>query len=259
MKRAWRVLRSAFFWALSGLHFFTVCPALVLLGIFVDPRRNDRPQRLLSRNILRLAGAGFEVRYAPGFDRSRTSFFVSNHVNLFDAFVIYSAIPQLVRGWELESHFKIPAYGWMEKRFGNVPVPLNPRPADLKRILQLTRQALESGVSLIVFPEGSRTLNGRVGPFHRGVFNMAIELGYPIVPMTIVGSFEFNRKGSWMLNPSKIVVHMHDTIDTAGLTHAQVEELRQRVHAIVSAPINEHMGLPKFTAETDRTRRSAED
>ncbi len=240
MKRAWRVLRSIFFWIVSIVHFFPVCSALVLLGIFVDPRKNDRPQRILFRNVIRLAGTKFEVRFSPGFDRTRTSFFVCNHVNLFDAFVIYSAIPQFVRGWELESHFKIPAYGWMMKRFGSVPVPANKSLSDLKRMLQMTRRALDSGVSLIAFPEGSRTLTGRVGPFHRGVFNMAVQLGYPIAPMSVVGSFEFNRKGSWMLNPSKIVVYMHDTIETAGMSRDQVDELRDRVHAIVSGPIDEH-------------------
>ena len=85
-----------------------VCAFLVLLGIFVDPRKNDWPQRLFFRNILRLAGVKFEVRRAPGFDPARTSIFVCNHVNIFDPFVVYSAIPQFVRGFELESHFKIP-------------------------------------------------------------------------------------------------------------------------------------------------------
>lgn len=243
MKRAYLIARSVLLWLASAVHFFTICSLLVLLGVFVDPRRNDWPQRAFFRNILRVAGVGFEVRYAPGFDHARTSLFVCNHVNLFDAFVIYSAIPQFVRGLELESHFNIPAYGWMMKRFGNVPVTDSRKPADLKRMLRMTRQALDSGVSLIAFAEGTRTLTGRVGPFEKGVFSMAIQFGYPVVPMSIVGSYEFNRKGSWMLNPSKIVVHIHDTIETAGMTKEQVEELRDRVHAAVARPVDEHMGL----------------
>jgi len=241
MKRIYLVVRSAALWIVSAIHFFTICTFLVLLAIFIDPRRNDRPQRWFFRNILRLAGVRFEVRYSPGFDRTRTSFFVCNHVNIFDAFVIYSAIPQFVRGLELESHFKVPAYGWMMKRFGNVPVPSNATPAEYKQLLKRTRAALDSGVSLIVFAEGTRTLDGRVGPFKIGVFRMAIQFEYPIVPMSIVGSYEFNRKGSWMLNRSKVVVHMHDTIETSGLTKNDAEGLMKRVHAIVSDPVNEHM------------------
>jgi len=243
MKRAYLVLRSIFLWIVSGIHFFTICTLLVILALFVDPRKNDRPQRWFFRNILRLAGVGFEVKYSPGFDRESTSFFVCNHVNLFDAFVIYSAIPQFVRGLELESHFKIPAYGWMMKRFGNVPVPQESSASAYKTMMKMTKKSLDSGVSLIVFAEGSRTRTGRVGEFKDGVFRMAIQFGYPIAPMSIVGSYEFNRKGDWMIYPSKITVYMHDTIETKGLTKDDIESLSKRVHEIVSAPVDEHMGI----------------
>ena len=243
MRKLFLVLRSGVLWIVSCIHFFVVCSTLIFLGIFIDPRKNDRPQRILCRNILRLAGVGFEVRRAPGFDPRRTSFFIVNHVNLFDPFVLYSAIPQFVRGLELESHFKIPVYGWMMKRFGNVPVPEESRPSDLKRMWRLTRAALDSGTSLAVFPEGSRTRDGRVGPFKDGVFRMARQLGYPIVPVSIIGSFEFNRKDSWMLRPSKIVVHLHDTIETKGLRKDEVEALRERVRGIISRPVEKAMKL----------------
>ncbi len=241
MKKLYLVLRSAFLWVISSIHFFTVSSFLVFLGIFIDPRRNDRPQRILCRNVLRLAGVGFEVRRAPGFDPQRTGFFIINHVNLFDPFVLYSAIPQFVRGLELEAHFKIPVYGWMMKRFGNVPVPKETRPSDLKRMWRLTKAALDAGTSLIVFPEGSRTLDGHVGPFKDGVFRMAQHFGYPIVPVSIVGSFEFNRKDSWLLRPSKIVVYLHDTIETKSLRKGDVEALRDRVHQLVSEPVEAAM------------------
>ncbi len=123
MRRIYLTIRSLLLWAVSGIHFGVVCTFLVLLGILVDPRKNDWPQRTFFRNILRLIGVGFEVERSPGFDPARTSIFISNHVNIFDAFVIYSAIPQFVRGFELESHFKYPVYGWMMDRFGNIPVP----------------------------------------------------------------------------------------------------------------------------------------
>jgi len=236
--------RSLGLWVASGLFFFTVCPLLILLGIFVDPRKNDRPQRWMSRWTARLAGARVEVRKSPGFDPHRTCFLVSNHVNLFDPFVLYGAIPNFFRGLELESHFRIPVYGWLMKRFGNVPVPDTNRPSDLKRMWRLAQSALDRGVSLIVFPEGSRTVTGRVGPFHDGVFRMALQFGAPITPVSIVGSFEFNRKTSWMLRPSRIVVHLHDTIETKHLDKRDVAGLRERVRAAVAAPVDAHMEAP---------------
>lgn len=242
LRRAWLVVRSALLWAASGLYFAVVCSFVVVLAIFFDPRRNDRPQRILCRHILRLIGVGFEVRYAPGFDRSRTSLFVANHVNIFDPFVVYSAVPQFVRGLELESHFRIPIYGWLMKRFGNIPVSASATASEMKKLFKRTRAALDSGISLVVFPEGSRTRTGRVGPFKKGVFSMARHFGYPIVPMSIAGSFEAHRTGDWMLYPSKIVVHIHDTIETAGLTKHEEDALAERVHSIVAAPIHEDAG-----------------
>lgn len=243
MKSAYLKARSAVLWAASGVHFFVLCSFLVLLGMIVDPRKNDRPQRIFFRNILRLAGVKFEVRRGPGFDAERTSLFVCNHVNIFDPFVIYSAIPQFVRGFELASHFKVPAYGWMMGRFGNVPVPdENDRSrASLELMTRKAKHSFDSGISLIAFAEGSRTRTGHVGPFQKGVFRLAISFGVPIVPMSIVGSYEFHRTGNWMLNPGKIMVILHDTIETKGMNKNDADELKERVHAIVSAPVEERI------------------
>lgn len=235
-------LRSAFRWALAGAFFFSVCPALILLGIFVDPRKNDAPQRWLSRNVIRLAGARVEVRRSLGFDPNRVCFFVSNHVNLFDPFVLYSVVPQFIRGLELESHFRIPVYGWLMKRFGNVPVPEENRPSDLKRMWRLARAALDQGVSLVVFPEGGRTISGHVRPFRDGVFRMARDFSTPITPVSIVGAFTFNRKTSWMLRRSTIVVWLHDTIETQGYRKQDVGELNDRVWKAVAGPVHSSMG-----------------
>jgi 1-acyl-sn-glycerol-3-phosphate acyltransferase len=241
LRHAYLAVRSVFHWFAAAALFFIVCPVLILIGAFIDPRKNDWPQRALFRNVVRFAGAKLEVRRSPGFDSTRTCFLVSNHVNLFDPFVLYSSIPQFFRGLELESHFRVPVYGWLMKRFGNVPVPDGGKPSDLKRMWTLTRKALDSGISLLVFPEGSRTITGRVNEFQEGPFRMALQFGTPIVPVSIVGSFEFNRKTNWMLRPAKIVVYLHDVIETAGLDIKSAGALRDRVQAIVSAPVNAHM------------------
>lgn len=240
MRSVWLGIRSVVLWALCGIYFGLVVSLLILLAIFLDPRKIDPMVRFFSRNLMRLAGAKLEVRCAAGFDPKRTCFFITNHVNLFDPFVLYSSIPQHIRGLELESHFKIPVYGPLMKRYGNVPVPDVRRPSDLKRMYRLTREALEKGTSLVVFPEGMRTLTGRVGAFEDGAFRMAEYLGYPIVPVSIVGSFEFNRKDRWWVHPSKIVVHIHDTMEMRGVKKEDIPALRDRVRAIVAAPVDEY-------------------
>lgn len=239
MKRAWWAIRSAILWSASGLHFFVVVPVLVFLGIFLDPRKHDWLQRSFCRRIAFLSAARVEVRRSAGFDPQRTSFFMSNHVNLFDPFMLYCAIPQFVRGWELESHFKIPAYGWLMKRFGNVPVPDVRRPSDLKRMWRLTKDAVERGTSLIIFPEAKRTRDGHVDQFQDGGFRVAQQLGIPIVPVSLVGSFQHHRTGHWMIWPGKITILLHDTIDTKGFIKQDVAALRERVREIIAAPVEE--------------------
>jgi len=241
MKRAWLTLRSSFLWLLTLMHFFIVAPTLVFLGIFLDPRKHDWLQRSFCRRIAFLSGTHVEVRCSPGFDPARTSFFMTNHVNLFDPFMLYCAIPQYVRGWELESHFKIPAYGWLMKRFGNVPVPDVRRPSDLKRMWRLTQDAIDGGTSLIIFPEAKRTRDGRVDTFEDGGFRVAQQLGIPIVPVSIVGSFGHHRTGHWMLWPATITVYLHDTIDTQGLAKDKVAALRDRVRGIIAAPVEANL------------------
>jgi 1-acyl-sn-glycerol-3-phosphate acyltransferase len=238
LRRAWAIARSTVHWLMSAAFFFPVASFLVVLGIFIDPRRNDGAQRMLCRVVMKLAGVNLVVRCSPGFDPQRTCFLLSNHVNLFDPFVLYATVPQFFRGLELESHFRIPVYGWMMKRFGNVPVPDVNRPSDLKRMWRLTRAALDSGVSLAVFPEGQRTLNGRMGSFKDGVFRMALQFGTPIVPVSIVGAFEFNRKTSWLIRPGTVTVYLHDVIETKDLRKEDFPALRDRVHAIIAAPID---------------------
>lgn len=248
MKTLWYALRSAFLWIISGLHFFLVVPVLVFLEIFLDPRKHDWLQRGLCRRIAFLAGARVEVRRAPGFDPNRTCFFFVNHVNLFDPFILYCAIPQFVRGWELESHFKIPAYGWLMKRFGNVPVPDVRRPSDLKRMWRLTQAAIDSGTSLVIFPEAKRTRDGHVDEFQDGGFRVAQQLGVPIVPVSLVGSFQHFRTGHWMLWPGKVTVYLHDTIKTKGLTKEEVPALRDRVRQVISEPVETSLAVQKLEA-----------
>jgi 1-acyl-sn-glycerol-3-phosphate acyltransferase len=248
MKRGWYVLRSAFLWAVSLLHFAIAVPILIALAIFLDPKKHDWLQRTFCRRIIFFAGAKIKVIRSPGFAPQKTCFFVSNHVNLFDPFALYCAIPQFVRGWELESHFEIPVYGWLMKRFGNVPVPDVRRSSDLKRMWRLTRDAINGGTSLIVFPEGKRTRNGRVDEFQDGAFRVAQQLEIPIVPVSLVGSFQHHRTGQWMFWPATITVYLHDTIETTGMTKEDVPALRRRVREVVLTPVDEFLEKGKVEA-----------
>jgi 1-acyl-sn-glycerol-3-phosphate acyltransferase len=241
MRKAWLTIRSAVLWAIAGIHFFVAGLVIVLAGLTLDRRKHDWINRGFFRNIIRLTAVKFEVLRSPGFDAGRTSIFICNHVNIFDPFVIYSAIPQFVRGFELESHFKVPVYGWIMGWFGNVAVPEAPTRESLEIMTQRAKAALDADISLIAFAEGSRTRDGHVHEFKKGIFNLAQKFGVPIVPMSIVGSYQFFQTGNWLLYPGKITVMLHNTIETANIPRSQIDELRQRVQEIVAEPIEESL------------------
>ena len=251
MSRAWDMLRSLFLWFLSWLHFLIVVPILIALAVVLDPRKHDWLQRGLCRRIAFFSGAKVVAKKSAGFDEKRTSFFMVNHVNLLDPFMLYCAIPQLVRGWELESHFKIPIYGWLMKRFGNVPVPDVRSAKDLKRLWRMTQEAIDGGVSLIIFPEAKRTRDGHLNEFEDGGFRLAQQLGVPIVPVSLVGSFHHLRTEDWILRPTTITVYLHDTIETKGMKKEDVPALKERVRRAIEEPVKASLQAPT-TAEREK-------
>ena len=123
------------------------------------------------------------------------------------------------------------------KRFGNVPVPNVRGPKDLKRLWRLTQEAIDSGISLIIFPEAKRTRTGHLNEFEDGGFRLAQQLGVPIVPVSLIGSFHHLRTEDWILRPATITVYLHDTIETKGLHKEDVPALKERVKRIIAGPV----------------------
>jgi 1-acyl-sn-glycerol-3-phosphate acyltransferase len=111
------------------------------------------------------------------------------------------------------------------------------RPSDIKRMWRLTHEAIDRGTSLIIFPEAKRTRTGHVDEFQDGGFRLAQQIGVPIVPVSLVGSFQHHRTGHWMLWPATVTVYLHDTIDTSTLAKTDVPFLRDRVRKTISAPV----------------------
>jgi len=234
---AWVGVLSAVWWTISAAHFFPGALLLTLAARFASPRRLDPFVRVFVRNVVRLAGARLRVVRDPAFDERRVAFFVSNHVNIFDPFVVHSAIPQFTRGLELESHFDVPVYGWLMRAVGNVAVPDRTTPSSVRTLHARCRAAIEGGMSLIVFAEGTRTRSGAVGPFRPGAFRMAREFRVPVVPVSVVGAYEWKRVGDWRLRSSVITVHVHAPVEVR--EEDDPREVAERVRAIVARPVDD--------------------
>jgi 1-acyl-sn-glycerol-3-phosphate acyltransferase len=238
MRKAYLVIRSLFAWALAAPIFFLSVGFLIVLAKIIGPPRTDWCVRFFSRILLLGTGASYRVYDVAKYDRSRTYIVVTNHVNIFDPFVIYIATSKFSCGMELESHFKIPMYGWFMKVYGNVPVAIEKNTANVRKIFRLTKETLDRGINLMVLPEGTRTRNGKVGEFSDGIFVMAQKFKYPILPMSLVGAFQLKRKGDWMLRPSRIVVHVHEPIEMADVKREDIPAIRDKVREIIAGPVH---------------------
>ena len=153
-----------------------------------------------------------------------------NHVNIMDAFVFYARYPGKARGIEEESHFKWLLYGWVIRRIGQFPVSrksVQKAMETLKKAAELIRNKKE--FSVVVLPEGTRTITGK---FKKGGFFLALEAGIDILPIIQMGSFNFKRKGSWMLRPGKVEVVFEKPIATSGYSKENITDLVQKTRDI---------------------------
>jgi 1-acyl-sn-glycerol-3-phosphate acyltransferase len=184
----------------------------------------------------------FEFIYDPDFDPERRSVFCQNHVNLMDAHVACAVIPHAFCGLMNSWQFKIPFYGWIMKLADGIPV----RSGSSNRYREIAiaaRDRAAKGISILVFPEAHRTVDGKVHEFKKGVFLMAREAGLPVVPLATRGMYELNRKGTWLFTPTKVTVYIGAQIETAGITTDELRKVISRTEQIIR-DFTEHGIIP---------------
>ncbi len=190
-------------------------------------KRVDFTLKWMSRAIPASLGIRIRVKGKEVIDPKKTYVYVANHVNIFDLFALYQSIPHYTRALEQADHFSWPFIGPLITAAGQIPVdPDDPRKT--VKGLKMASKQLRRGESLTVLPEGSRTLDGSVGPFFAGAFRLAIKEGVPVVPMAIKGGRYVNRRGDWRLRPGTEEVLIGAPIPTKGLASKDAAELAER-------------------------------
>ncbi|MFO8074134.1 MAG: lysophospholipid acyltransferase family protein [Polyangia bacterium] len=225
-------LRSVLAWSVGIPHLAAWTAFVVAVDRVSDTRRVDRALKLLSRAVPALAGIRVEVRGRDAIDAHGTYVYVANHVNLFDIFVIYQAIPHYTRSLEAADHFDWPLFGPLITAAGQIPVDPEDRLVTA-RGLRKAAQMLSLGDSLVVLPEGQRTLDGSVGRFYPGAFRLAIQAGVPVVPIAIRGGRAINRRGDWRVRPGRTEVIFGAPVSTRELRTRDAAGLANRCRSIV--------------------------
>jgi len=234
----WNRVASLIIWVLAGGFLVFALSFLTVLYQFVKPDRVQFLERWYCKLQLALTFNKQTHHVHPGVDPSTQYMFIQNHTSHLDHVAMYTATPHFKQGIELEAHFEYPFYGWFMKARGTIPVPKD-RQGALEALRRAVRSEIDSGHSILGFPEGHRTLTGQVGRFHDGLFRIAIELGVPIVPVAVTGLYDVLHKGSLIIRPgNEIIVYVEEPILTEGMTIENVPLLRDRVHDAISARVD---------------------
>jgi 1-acyl-sn-glycerol-3-phosphate acyltransferase len=216
-----------------------------LVGGLVDGRGfwAHRCAQWWARLILWTSGVRIRLVGRPLPAPGESCIFVANHSSIYDVPILFTALPRQLRIMAKAALGYVPFIGWHLRRSGHVLVNrTNPGAGIFKRMQRMAR----SGASLIVFPEGSRTMDGSVQRFKGGIFLLAIENGLPVVPVSIAGSRAVMPKGRFMVSPATVAVTVHEAIPTRGLSRDDARALADRVRAVVGSAV------PGGVANADR-------
>ncbi len=210
---------------------------VILTGVpvtFLDPtgRFLHNYGKFWGRFSLFLAGARVKVAGLDKIPEGEPVIFMGNHQSNFDILSLYAALPRHFSWIAKEELFRIPLFGYAMKRAGYLPLDRS----DGRRALKTVESAAEKirgGTSVVIFPEGTRTMDGKLLPFKRGGFLLAARAGVPIVPFTINGSAGVNPAKRLEIHPGSISIRFGDPIPTKGSTGKKRDDLIDQVREAI--------------------------
>ncbi|MGE5092665.1 MAG: lysophospholipid acyltransferase family protein [Bacillota bacterium] len=232
-----RYAASAWTWLVLITCMVILFPVMILLRLVTAPFDPGRyivgrvfryigviVERLNPLWRLRLSGVQIENPRHPYV-------VVSNHESFADILLI-SNLPWEMKWLSKAELFRIPLLGWMMRLAGDVPIRRGFGPSAVEAIEQC-RQILRNHVSVMIFPEGTRSTTGRMLPFKDGAFRLAVEAGVPVLPLVVAGSGTALPKRGWKMGRSDAEVRVLEPVPTEGLTANDVAGLRNRVRKMI--------------------------
>jgi 1-acyl-sn-glycerol-3-phosphate acyltransferase len=150
--------------------------------------------------------------------------------------LLISQLPWEMKWMSKQSLFKVPVAGWMLRLAGDVEIRRGDARSALKA-LRLCQDKLEQKVSVMMFPEGTRSRSGELAEFKDGAFKLAIEAGVPILPMVLNGTYNALTPNSWTFNQVKAELRVLDPIDTSIYSRKEVSLLRQHVQGVIAGEL----------------------
>lgn len=174
------------------------------------------------------------VRGRENIDKRTSYVFVANHQGAYDIFSVYGYLGHNFKWMMKKSLRKIMLVGYTCQKCGHIFVDRS-SPTAIRRTIETAEKRLRDGMSLVVFPEGARTFTGKMGPFKKGAYQLALEFHLPLVPVTIDGSFGIMPRTRYVPRPGRIVLTIHKPIAPPADEAARTEVIEQTRQAIESS------------------------
>lgn len=201
----------------------------ILLSLF-DPSGNipHLVARLWGKIQLSITGTTVKIQGQENINSQKSYILVSNHQSNFDIFALLGYLSMQFRWIAKASLFRIPFLGWAMSRIGYIPIERDSPKKAYRSMLQAAEK-VRKGVSVIIFPEGTRSPDGNLQPFKKGVFLIALKSQAPILPIAIRGTAKIMQKGDWRMHPGNVQIIIGPPIETAGIPPEKERELSERV------------------------------
>jgi 1-acyl-sn-glycerol-3-phosphate acyltransferase len=237
----------------------TVLGATAALVVRLFDKTGDRVidlARLWSRAVLGFAGVKVTVEWRGGLVKDQTYVFMANHLSTVDIWALYVALPVRVRMIAKKQLAGIPLFGWAMWAGRFIFVDRGNAIAARRSIDEATRR-IRGGDSVLIFPEGTRSRDGRLGPFKKGGFHLAIDSGVPVVPVVLQGTRASMPRSSLLLRPGHVHIIFGDPVPTTGLTDSDRHALLERVRTTIGKMLDPGAAAPALPEPVSNHNRPA--
>jgi 1-acyl-sn-glycerol-3-phosphate acyltransferase len=208
-------------------------PVLIYAAIVGNGDPVYRVGKLGARMAVWLAGVRLEIHGLDRIPRHQPAVFMANHQSNCDPPALLAVLPRMLVMVKKE-FFRVPILGRGMLACGFIPVDRRNREQALEAV-EKGVQALKAGKPFLVYPEGTRSPDGRLQRFKKGVFVMAIKAGAPIVPISVSGSSKIMPKGKFVMRPGVVRITFHETVATEGFTVEDRQVIIERVRQAILA------------------------
>ena len=221
------------------LLVFTVITALftiLLSPIFPNAQFSYFPARWWGRLFCYLLFVKVKITGLEKLDPKKSYIIAANHQSIYDIFVVYGWLPMIFK-WVMKAELRrVPLVGKACESAGHIFIDRK-NPVSAKKSLDKAEAQLRNGVSVVVFPEGTRTYDGKLAKFKKGAFRMATDLQLPIVPVTLRGCYERMPRTTFNVTPGLIELIVHNPVEVKGYENDKQHELMQKLHDIIASEL----------------------